>query len=48
VHAGNAVIAASATRELFEHFTSPGAQPSMLASCGQLTARERDIFQFAA
>jgi DNA-binding NarL/FixJ family response regulator len=48
VHAGNAVIAASATRELFEHFAPAGAQPSMPAAFGQLTARERDIFQLAA
>ena len=48
VHAGNAVIAASATRELFEHFASTRAQPSIPASFSQLTARERDIFQLAA
>jgi DNA-binding NarL/FixJ family response regulator len=48
VHAGNAVIAASATRELFEHFTPKGARPSVPPAFGQLTARERDIFQLAA
>ena len=48
VHAGNAVIAASATRELFEHFTPAGAHPVAPAAFLQLTARERDIFQLAA
>lgn len=48
VHAGTAVIAASATRELFEHFNnrpSAGAQPEEF---GTLTPREREIFQLAA
>jgi len=48
VHAGNAVIAASATRELFEHFTPAGARPVAPAEFQQLTARERDIVQLAA
>ena len=48
VHAGNAVIAASATRELFEHFTPAGTHPVAPAVFQQLTARERDIFQLAA
>ncbi|MES2094485.1 MAG: response regulator transcription factor [Actinomycetota bacterium] len=48
VHAGNAVIAASATRELFEHFTPAGAHRVAPATFTQLTARERDIFQLAA
>ncbi len=48
VHAGNAVIAASATRELFEYFTPAGARPVAPAEFQQLTARERDIFQLAA
>ena len=48
VHAGNAVIAASATRELFEHFTPTGAHPVAPAAFHQLTARERDIFHLAA
>lgn len=48
VHAGNAVIAASATRELFEHFTPAGAHRVVPAVFQQLTARERDIFQLAA
>ena len=48
VHAGNAVIAASDTRELFEHFTPTGAHPVAPAAFHQLTARERDIFHLAA
>ncbi len=48
VHAGNAVIAASATRELFEHFAPAGARPVAPAVFHQLTAREREIFQLAA
>ncbi len=47
VHAGNAVIAASATRELFEHFDGAAAR-SVPESFGQLTAREREIFRLAA
>jgi len=47
VHAGTAVIAASATRDLLQQFRSP--QPvSEPAAFGQLTARERDIFRLAA
>jgi DNA-binding NarL/FixJ family response regulator len=48
VHAGNSVIAASATKELLEHFgpgEPPRAQPEAF---GTLTARERDIFLLAA
>ncbi len=47
VYAGSAVIAASATRELFEHFdsTPPREAP---AEFGGLTAREREIFRLAA
>jgi DNA-binding NarL/FixJ family response regulator len=48
VHAGTAVIAASATRELFEHFNdrpSPGGEPEEF---GELTPREREIFALAA
>lgn len=47
VHAGNAVIAASATRELFEHFSGKAAtgEPEEF---GSLTAREKDIFALAA
>jgi DNA-binding NarL/FixJ family response regulator len=48
VHAGNAVIAASATRELFEHFSPHVSRPSQPETFAQLTARERDIFQLAA
>jgi DNA-binding NarL/FixJ family response regulator len=48
VHAGTSVIAASATRELFEHFDdrpSPGGEPEEF---GGLTPREREIFLLAA
>lgn len=48
VHAGNAVIAASATRELFEHFTVRPVRQEVPPSFGQLTSRERDIFVLAA
>ena len=48
VHAGNAVIAASATRELFEHFTVRPVRQEVPPSFGQLTSRERDIFLLAA
>ncbi|HEV7948950.1 MAG TPA: response regulator transcription factor [Glaciihabitans sp.] len=48
VHAGTSVIAAAATRELFQHFDSgstPAAEP---ASYSTLTVREKDIFLLAA
>ena len=49
VHSGTAVIAASATRELFEHFdsqgSSGGAEPAAFAN---LTSREKEIFLLAA
>lgn len=48
VHAGNAVIAASATRELFEHFSVRPVQREVPPSFGRLTSRERDIFVLAA
>jgi len=49
VHAGNAVIAASATRELFEHFDGRSASAATVpASFETLTSRERDIFDLAA
>jgi DNA-binding NarL/FixJ family response regulator len=48
VHAGNAVIAASATRELFEHFSGVSHRPKQPASFATLTPRERDIFALAA
>lgn len=48
VHAGSAVIAASATRELFEYFTAgPSAKP-VPAEFGTLTSREREIFRLAS
>lgn len=48
VHAGNAVIAASATRELFEHFSGTSAVAVRPAEFDSLTSRERDIFVLAA
>nr|WP_314845847.1 response regulator transcription factor [uncultured Microbacterium sp.] len=46
VHAGSSVIAASATRELFEHFAeAPKPAPPQFAA---LTDREREIFALAA
>ncbi|WP_311244943.1 response regulator transcription factor [Microbacterium sp. WCS2018Hpa-23] len=46
VHSGSSVIAASATRELFEHFAeAPKPVPAQFAS---LTDREREIFALAA
>jgi DNA-binding NarL/FixJ family response regulator len=48
VHAGTAVIAASATRDLFEHFNERpalGGEPEEFAG---LTPREREIFALAA
>ena len=48
VHAGSAVIAASATRDLFEHFDGRAAKPAQPAAFGHLTNRERDIFILAA
>lgn len=48
VHAGSAVIAAGATRELFEYFSS--AQPTRQEppEFASLTSREREIFVLAA
>jgi len=48
VHAGNAVIAASATRELFEHFDGSQRRQAEPEAFAALTARERDIFALAA
>ena len=49
VHAGTAVIAASATRELFEHFDSrAGEQQHEPTEFASLTPRERGIFVLAA
>lgn len=47
VHAGSAVIAASATRDLFAHFSQPKAL-SVPAEFETLTEREREIFALAA
>ena len=53
VNAGSAVIAASATRELFAHFRAPAPapvpeQPQEPEAFRTLTSRERDIFALAA
>jgi DNA-binding NarL/FixJ family response regulator len=48
VHAGTAVLAPAATRELFRHFDSRGPTESPPAEFESLTARERDIFLLAA
>jgi DNA-binding NarL/FixJ family response regulator len=49
VHAGNAVIAPSATRELFEHFDRRAvARRSEPEEFANLTSREREIFLLAA
>ncbi len=48
VHAGTAVLAPSATRELFEHFDSRSAVAGEPPEFAALTARERDIFLLAA
>jgi DNA-binding NarL/FixJ family response regulator len=46
VHAGSSVIAASATRDLFAHFTeAPAPAPPQFSA---LTEREREIFALAA
>jgi len=47
VHAGSSVIAASATRELFEHFAGRDTAP-VPPQFENLTARERQIFALAA
>ena len=47
VHAGSAVIAASATRELFAHFAD-AATCSVPAVYASLTDREKEIFALAA
>lgn len=47
VHSGSAVIAASATRDLFAHFA--GAAPAPVPPAfAELTEREREIFALAA
>jgi DNA-binding NarL/FixJ family response regulator len=48
VHSGTSVIAAAATRELFEHFDSQSASGAQPAAFATLTSRERDIFLLAA
>lgn len=48
VFAGTAVIAAAATRELFEHFDSGASGGAVPATFETLTSRERDIFLLAA
>lgn len=48
VHAGNAVIAASATRQLFEHFGGARGVASTPPQWNLLTEREREIFALAA
>jgi DNA-binding NarL/FixJ family response regulator len=53
VHAGDAVVSASAVRELFEHVgtASTGrvsAEPAAHAALAALTAREKEIFALAA
>lgn len=55
VHAGNAVLAPSATRELFEHFGGStaadgeaGGERADPPRFGTLTSREREIFLLAA
>jgi DNA-binding NarL/FixJ family response regulator len=48
VHAGNSVIAASATKELLEHFGPGEPRRNRPEAFGTLTARERDIFLLAA
>jgi DNA-binding NarL/FixJ family response regulator len=48
VHAGNAVIAAGATRELFEYFSSAQPTKPEPTEFGSLTSREREIFVLAA
>ena len=48
VHAGTSVIAAAATRELFQHFDLSSAAKSVPPEFDTLTAREHDIFLLAA
>lgn len=47
MYAGSAVIAASATRDLFAHFAGP-ATAEVPPSYAELTEREREIFALAA
>jgi DNA-binding NarL/FixJ family response regulator len=48
VHAGSAVIAAGATRELFQYFSEGRAERPQPVEFATLTAREREIFVLAA
>ena len=48
VHAGTSVIAAAATRELFQHFDSQSGGKTVPAEFQTLTARENEIFLLAA
>jgi DNA-binding NarL/FixJ family response regulator len=48
VHAGTSVIAAAATRELFQHFDSQSASRVAPPEFERLTSREHDIFMLAA
>ena len=48
VHRGNAVIAATATRELFAHVGRGSGRRPAPAAWGELTPREREIFFLAA
>jgi DNA-binding NarL/FixJ family response regulator len=48
VHSGTAVLAPSATRELFQHFDSRAARTVEPEAFATLTARERDVFLLAA
>jgi DNA-binding NarL/FixJ family response regulator len=48
VHAGTAVVAPSATRELFRHFDSRAVTAPEPEAFGTLTAREREVFMLAA
>ena len=48
VHSGTAVVAPSATRELFRHFDSRASSVPQPAEFETLTAREREVFMLAA
>jgi DNA-binding NarL/FixJ family response regulator len=48
VHAGSAVIAAGATRELFEYFSDSQQAKQTPPEFGTLTSREREIFVLAS
>ena len=48
VHAGSAVIAAGATRELFQYFSAGEPAKARPAEFSHLTSREREIFVLAA